>query len=453
MKFRFLLFLVLLVSTFGFAQSSKINTIPYGGTGANTAISAFNNLAPTCTEPNCIITKNTDGNWDSSLVPTYYAEMFGVIADDTTDNCSSLMDSISGAFSIVSTLGGGVIQLPYGGLTAVINCPNVAIPGNVVLKASGTNGWNGGATPDPPGGLDLKNTSGTGPIITCLEEGTCGLQDMFIKTNTTRPMGPLFTCSVPVLINVEWKGKTSANGTTCANGGACPVNDGPYFGQGFASSACSTPNASFSGYGANRLYDLYFQNMSTWVTLNTNANGLHFHGLRGDYTDANPLGQAILIGESNGLTNPIYGFSFEDISPEQAPFGSNTLCNYGDIFKLTTYAQGGRIFYGSSDVGGCVHSMDITSTTSKNNFILVTNGATSGTPVNDVGLSSGNNTILDMVNRAFYLQSAYINNVYIGGGTRQVYECATAGTVLPQGTLTMQAAQCGTTNNTGLRLP
>lgn len=54
----------------------------------------------------------------------------------------------------------------------------------------------------------------------------------------------------------------------------------------------------------------------------------------------------------------------------------------------------------------------------------------------------------DVYGKTFHASST----VTAGGGTKTVYECATAGTTLPAGSLTTVAADCGSTTDTGLRV-
>jgi VCBS repeat-containing protein len=309
--------------------------------------------------------------------PTYYAALYGVFGNDSTDNCAALTTPVTGMLAVVSAAGGGYIDLPYGNLTKLTSC-NLSIPGNIVLRCYPTGpGWNNPPPAPPACGLHITYSGDTYPAVQCLQEGQCGLENMYVKVDTADKPMMLYTCSAPWLDNVRFKGLTSASGTTCARGGACPTNKGVLFGNaGNHTADCNTINDGYAGYGGPpHVNSLYFQNTSTWLEFNENANGIIVTSVRGDFTDANPSGYAI---EGKGAPgDPTYNNQFFGIGVEQAPYHpSNTDCNYAGVFGLTGYADGWYAIYESSDThdSGCVHSATI-SANSRYNHLVETVGS------------------------------------------------------------------------------
>jgi hypothetical protein len=70
----------------------------------------------------------------------------------------------------------------------------------------------------------------------------------------------------------------------------------------------------------------------------------------------------------------------------------------------------------------------------------------------NTGLTAGSGftpTLLGSVNSAGITT---LGNLTAGSGANTVYRCLTAGAVLPAGALTITAASCGTSTDTGLRV-
>lgn len=346
------------------------------------------------------------------LGPTYYAAAYGVIGDDINDQCSNL----NTAMSIVSTAHGGYLDLPYGGLTKLTTC-NLLIPGNVVLRCYPTGpGWNM-PTATPACGLHITYSGGTdptAPAVQCLQEGQCGLENMYVQLDTANKPMMLYTCSAPWLDNVRFKGLTSAGGRACAdNTGPCPTNKGVLFGRGgSASPSCNDATAGYTGYGGPpHVQGLYFQNTSTWLEFNENANGIIVSSARGDFTDANPTGYAI---EGKGSMTSTYGNQFYGIGVEQAPFmPTNTECNYAGVFGLTGTAQGWYGIYESSDTVGssCVHSAKL-SANSQHNHLVATIGQFSGGAFDDA--SNHMNYLEDLPNQTYSVRQ--LLPLFLGNG-------------------------------------
>lgn len=341
----------------------------------------------------------------NSTLPIYYGAAYGLVADDTTNNCSVMTTLLATA----GAGGGGVIQLPIGNWTKLTNC-NLQIPPNVIIAGSGNQGWNQGSGVVPSSGLHM--TDGTHNYhIECLgrggaspQGGLCGLENLEVLDDATSTPFMLYTCGVPYLRNVMFKGKNSANGTPkCASGGmaVCPVNDGIQFGTGGTGSSCGTDVVNtdgFNGYGANIIDGVYFQNIRTAVILRDNANGINFKRLWGDYTDANLTGYFAYI---NAPSISAYGNTFEDVDIEQAPNGS-MLCNYLGAFGLDQNALQNQISYVTSDVGNCAHGAYILNSSSFWNDITNIGAYYGGNPaVSDAGTNYPNG-IYDMPNRTSY---------------------------------------------------
>ena len=263
----------------------------------------------------------------NSTLPIYYGAAYGLVADDTTNNCSAMTTLLTTA----GAGGGGVIQLPIGKWTKLSTC-NLQIPPNVIIAGSGNDGWNQGMGVTPSSGLHMTYNNPGDYHIKCLgisgppkQSGLCGLENLEVVDDATSTPFMLYTCGIPYLRNVMFKGEKSATtpdgmGNVCAAGGinVCPDNDGIFFGAGASGSpACNDPTAGFSGYGANIIDGVYFQNIRTAVTLRDNANGLNFKRLWGDYTDAHLLNYFVYIYAS---VTSAYGNTFEDVDIEQAPY-------------------------------------------------------------------------------------------------------------------------------------
>ena len=350
----------------------------------------------------------------NSTLPIYYGGLYGLLADDATDNCPKF----SSLLATVGNAGGGIIQLPIGGFTKLASC-NLVLPPNVIIAGSGTQGWNQGAGVAPSSGLHMTDSThnfhieclGTGGASP--KGGLCGLENLEVLDDATNKPFMLYTCGVPYLHNVMFKGEHSAKtfdgaGHICADMGTiCPDNDGIQFGAGGTGSACGTDAGTegFNGYGANYIDQVYFQNIRTAVTLLDNANGINFKRLWGDYTDANIAGYFIYI---NGTTNSAYGNTFEDIDIEQAPNGS-MLCNYLGAFGLDHKAQQNQISYVTSDVGNCAHGAYVLDSSSHWNDITNIGAYYSGGAVSDVNAGTYANGIYDLPNKTMYKQT------YVGG--------------------------------------
>ena len=143
------------------------------------------------------------------LGPTYYAALYGVKGNDSSDNCGALTTPTTGLLAVVSANGGGYIDLPYGGLTKLISC-NLSIPGNIVLRCYPTGpGWNNPPPASPACGLHITYNGDTDPAVQCLKEGQCGLQNVYVQVDTANKPMMIYTCSAPWIDNVRFKGLTS----------------------------------------------------------------------------------------------------------------------------------------------------------------------------------------------------------------------------------------------------
>lgn len=346
-----------------------------------------------------------------SQLPVYYGALYGLIADDNINNCPAMTSLLT----TVGNAGGGIIQLPIGKFTKLTNC-NLTLPPNVIIAGSGNDGWNQGPGVTPSSGLHMTYNNPGDYHLKCLGDsspsrsGLCGLENLEVVDDTTSTPFMLYTCGIPYLRNVMFKGMTSANGTTCAaNPTQCPVNDGIVFGAGGSGSgACNDPTAGFSGYGANIIDGIYFQNIRTAVTLHDNANGLNFKRLLGDYTDAN-LGNYFVYIDASATS--AYGNTFEDVVIEQAPNGSTMYCNYAGAFGLNRNATQNQISYVTSDIGNCAHGAYILDPALSSYWNDITNiGAYySGGAVLDLSDGAYANGIYDMPNKKLYRQT------YVGG--------------------------------------
>jgi hypothetical protein len=220
----------------------------------------------------------------------------------------------------------------------------------------------------------------------------------------------LYTCGIPYLRNVMFKGEKSANGTPkCADGGGatCPDNDGIFFGAGgSASDACNDDTAGFSGYGANVIDGIYFQNIRTAIQLHEHANVLNFQHIWGDFTDANTMGYFVYI---DAPLASAYGNTFQNVGIEQAPYQSSS-CGYKGAFGLYRNTNENQISYVASDVGNCTHGTWILDSSSIWNDITHLGAYyMNGSPaVSDVNQAYSNG-VYDMPHKTLYRQT------YVGG--------------------------------------
>ncbi|MDR3411542.1 MAG: hypothetical protein P4L87_11470 [Formivibrio sp.] len=359
-----------------------------------------------------------------SQLPVYYGALYGMVADDFTDNCGVFGTPTTGLLGIVAAAGGGIIQLPLGPKFTKLSSCDLVLPANVIIAGSGAPGWNTGAVPKPSSGLHMINSSAVAHIQ-CLYAGTCGLQNLEVLDDATSTTFMLYTASVPYLDHVIFVGMTAANSspTNCVHSGPCPVNDGIYFGvagqincaPGPNANPLLPPNSDFCGYGDNHIQDLYFQNIKKWMLLSEDANGINVRYIRGDFTDANKPNYAIELHSSDSM-HPTYGNTFVAVNAEQNTYGlaNSTFCAYQGVFGLTGNAVGNLISYETSDVGACQHGTYITDTGSVWNDItqidtLYMNGTLISPAVFDVNGASYSNGIYDMPNKTLYRQT------YLGG--------------------------------------
>jgi len=349
-------------------------------------------------------------------LPTYYAAIFGVYGDGSHNDCTALTN----AMSIVSTAGGGYIDLPYGHLTKLTTC-DPQIPSNVILRGSGNVGWtvNTGLAP-PPSGLHLTNTgSSSVPILNCLSAGMCGLENMTVVNDANNRPFMLYTAGIPWLQNVLFRGETPGNSSGHESdrptGAICPDNDGIYFGTaGQLTCSSGSTSSDFCGYGANHIYGVYFQNIRQAMVLSEDANGLNLHVIEGDDSDAYPSGYFI-YASSSAPTNQIYGNIFDGVAVEQAQFNYQSGCGYKGAVGLNTNVVNNMFVYSTSDVGTCAHSMDILQSSSVRNKITVLAGGVSGIPVNDVnGASTVNNSVEDLTKSTLAWQTTTTKQIIFG---------------------------------------
>ena len=142
-------------------------------------------------------------HWSGSLL--------GILADGSSDDCS-LFNTAAG---IVSTAGGGYLDLPVRNLTWLKTC-DPDIPANVIVFGTVTPGWIIAPLAAPKSGLRVSNSGSTSnPIISCIHGGFCGGENLYVQNDTNRPTW-LMTASVPWLVNVTVRGEKSAQGSpTC----------------------------------------------------------------------------------------------------------------------------------------------------------------------------------------------------------------------------------------------
>lgn len=197
-------------------------------------------------------------------LPTFYADLYGVVPDDSTNNCTALTNLLS-AIPAASSGAGGYVQLPPGNYTLLSSC-SLVIPANVIIVGCGTNGINTNDAPTPICGLHMTYSDPHGYHIQCLEKGVCGLKDLIVKDSATSNTFMLYTASVPWLDNVQFVGEKSAItylvSGTCNDAGnkcgfstlTCALNDtitlGSFNGGGTGASAtvkCTGANAIANG--------------------------------------------------------------------------------------------------------------------------------------------------------------------------------------------------------------
>ena len=347
-------------------------------------------------------------------LPTFYAVLYGVVADDSTNQFTAL-NNLLASIPALSTGAGGYVQLPPGNYTLLTSCA-LAIPANVIIVGCGTNGLNTNDAPTPICGLHMTHNGDT-YHIQCLQKGVCGLKDLIVKDDQTSTTFMIYTASVPYLDNVQFVGKQKANDTTkcVSNPAFCPVNDGISFGVP-GKLICNTgtiTNSDFCGYGANHVSGLYFQNIRTAISLNEDANGLNFYNVQGDFSDAYTSGYFISLSSSSS-SNATYGNTFRGINIEQAPFQDTMHCNYYGAFGLNTNAVSNQISYGASDVGNCAHGTYILDLSSFWNDItqLDVQYQNASPAVSDVSTAYSNG-IYDVPNRTLYRQT-YVGNKLVG---------------------------------------
>lgn len=388
------------------------------GTGSDCGSGGGGGL-PSGNAYNILAYQAAGGTNAQSVSPIVYAgELFGI---------STTGDQTAAINSAAATLAGlGVptmLKLPIGGATLVSS--GVLNLQTTILVGSGTNGWNSGGLALPTSYLHLTFNSGSTPQIKCVVGGWCGAQDLVIVNDANNSvMGPVYTCGIPWLYNVRWVGMTPAgndlNSCQANPSTECPVNDAIQFGTaGQTTTTCGnsgnsfTINSPYAGYGTKNINHLYFSNIRLAAALNEQARGIHMYDLRTDFTDANPSGYAVQLGEASGSTGGLpVNANIIEISAEQAPFGSSTHCNYQEVVGLTTFATNNAVVVNNDDVGNCVHAIQVTNSNSSANDLTVQSGFVSGSVVLDAGISSNNNTIHDNVNRVITSQT--VNGANLG---------------------------------------
>lgn len=360
------------------------------------------------------------------FTPSHYSGALLGLSPSLPDNCSAMFTAVTGAMAIVQAVGGSFLDLPLGGETTLASC-DLPIAGNVIIHGTGAlaffSSTAGTGIPSPiSSGLLLTNPgSQATPLITCLERGHCGLDNVIVRTTTNRLMMK-YTCSIPWLDNVAFVGETRASGSpTCAAGGACPDNTGVQFGNlGVVSSVCSDSTQGFSGYGNAHIKNVFMKNMQYWAKVFDNTNGItaDFHG---DYTDANIGGPAVLI---NATVTSAYHDTIA-LTIEQAPNGDAAHCNYDSGFQLDFNATQNALTAETSDIGNCTRVIYVSDISSqRNDFTVLHPGM--ATPV--VMPSNTANTIHDLYNLTETVRNLKVSTITCVG-TAWCFGNANANTV------------------------
>jgi hypothetical protein len=260
-----------------------------------------------------------DGN------PIYYATNYGVIGDDKTDDTSAMQALLA----LVSSKGGGYIQIPCNGTFTLIASGILSVPGSVHLLGCGKYGNDIGIPVLPAGGLDLRYNGEYKMEWLAFAQNT--VRDMaFVDFNTNpKECAPFFFISNSVVDFEHFS--VQGNVTAPYQTGACQTvftfgANVPQCGEG-GTSEC------FNGYGAE-IFDGFFDRITYGAILNSGANGIYFTQDFGTSSNGNyqgtssPKGPAFLINPTQATSGLYpYGNHFENIQWElgdaQKPFHTN----------------------------------------------------------------------------------------------------------------------------------
>ena len=275
----------------------------------------------------------------SGVGNTYFASIYGVKCDGTTDDTTALSNLATMVHTSAGN-GGGTIVLPSTGNWCKISGAALNWPANVNLQGCGMYGSNlGPPFTAPPCGLDLRYSSAlTMPDakITFSDRGQVIFRDLAIVDNNPSecPMTPLpfflVTDTVVHFQNVSIKGATPTGmGTPNLNN----CNDGFVLGKN--SDDCSN---NFRGYGST-FQNIFFSQTKRFFVLGVSANGSDFSYIFGDGTNGDGLdgggsgsaasGSAIEINASGcSMGGDAYGNTFKNIQIEQGDLAGDLVYNY-----------------------------------------------------------------------------------------------------------------------------
>lgn len=289
--------------------------------------------------------------------PIYYATNYGVVGDDKTDDTAAMQALLA----LVSSKGGGFIQIPCGGTFTLIASGTLVVPGSINLLGCGKYGNDISVPVLPAGGLDLRY-NGTYKME-WLTFGQNTIRDMAFVDFNPNPTecAPFFFISNPVVDFEHFS--VQGNVSAPFQVGACQTvftfgANVPECGQGGI-------NECFNGYGSE-VFDGFFDRIQYAAIFQSGANGIYFTqdfgtSSNGNYQGTNsPKGPAFLMNPTQATSGLYpYGNHFENIQWElgdaQKPFHTNY--TYGLEILCCT---GTNFFYdfNCSDVEqakGCVH--------------------------------------------------------------------------------------------------
>jgi len=258
--------------------------------------------------------------------PTYYATNYGVKGDDKTDDTQAMQALLN----LVSSKGGGLIQIPCNGTWTLIASGTLQVPGNVNLEGCGKYGddFNIPAS-TPPGGFDLRYNGEY--KMEWLSWGQNTVRDMAFVDFNTNPTecAPFFYISNSV---VDFEHFSVQGNVTAPNQtGSCQTVF--TFGANVVDCGGGGTHECFNGYGTE-IFDGYLDKIQYAAIYNAGADGIYWLQDLGTSNNGNyqgkdsPQGSAFIFNATNAGHGLLpYGNTFQHIQWEmgdaQKPFHTN----------------------------------------------------------------------------------------------------------------------------------
>jgi hypothetical protein len=247
-------------------------------------------------------------------------------------------------------------------------------------------------------------------------------------------------------------------------------NSGAGFGDGVTHMrSCGTPQMTLESQSGGTTYSITAASCSGSLLTYSVSNAFEFSGtitvsgvtpagLNGvfDIVSANST-TVTVVNDQCPLTYSSGGTNAMTYGPPSY-IGTNSVVGAQVAGDLAFRSDGARIFwgfnglaYGAWNSGGYQEFYNAAGSTVKG-YIGSRNAVLSGWATDDLQIRSDAAAIRFGFNGATdHIMTS--NTLSINNGTNPVYRCVTAGGTLPAGTLTINAAACGSTQDTGLRVP